>query len=158
MCPMAAYVHVMAFITIACSFDVPASLPKPCDRLYHCETRYNVRIMPVFWDDGVFHTVADILSQSHWWLTWVFHYAKILPRCIGCYIRSWKSTFCWVRQVQNVSHMQRSFYQLHLQVHTSVSVSNAIIKMPPHRVLCVDTSPEYYIVFQGVIVKPVKEV
>ena len=44
-----------------------------------------------------------------------------------------------------------SFYQLHLQVHTSVSVSNAITKMPPYRVLCVDTSPEYYIVFQGVI-------
>ena len=40
-----------------CSFDVwggPASLPKPCDKLYHCEKRYNVRmqlsqtVMPVF--------------------------------------------------------------------------------------------------------------
>ena len=41
------------------------------------------------------------------------------------------------------------FDQLHLQVHTSVSAPNAITKMPPHRVLYVDTSPEYYIVFQG---------
>ena len=40
-----------------CSFDVcgvPASLPKSCDKLYHCEKRYNVRmqlyqtVMPVF--------------------------------------------------------------------------------------------------------------
>ena len=53
--------------------------------------------------------------------------------------------------MQDVSHRQRSFYQLHLQVHTSVSAPNAITKMPPHRVLSVDTSLEYYIVFQGVI-------
>ena len=61
-----------------CSFDVwgvPASQPKPCDRLYHCEKGHNARmqlsqtVMPVLWDDGVFHTVADILSQSHWWWT-----------------------------------------------------------------------------------------
>ena len=61
-----------------CSFDmwrVPASPPKHYDRLYHCEKRSNVGMqvyqttMPVFWDDGVFHTVADILSQTHWWWT-----------------------------------------------------------------------------------------
>ena len=79
MCPMEAYVHVKAFITIAYVLfwcvGGPASLPKHCDKLYHCEKRYNVRmqlsqtVMPVFWDDGVFHTVADILSQSHWWWT-----------------------------------------------------------------------------------------
>ena len=42
------------------------SPPKPCEK------RHNVRMQlsqPVFWDDGVFHTVADILSQSHWWWT-----------------------------------------------------------------------------------------
>ena len=70
-CPMEGYVHVMAFITIA---DVllmcggfPASLSKPCDRLCHCEKRYNVRMQ--LWDNRVFHTVADILSQRHWWWT-----------------------------------------------------------------------------------------
>ena len=43
------------------------------------------------------------------------------------------------------------FDQLHLQVHTSVSAPNAITKMPPHRMLNVDASPEYNIVFQRVI-------
>ena len=43
------------------------------------------------------------------------------------------------------------FDQLYLQVHTSVSAPNAITTMPPHRVLYVDASPEYYIIFQGVI-------
>ena len=66
-------------------------------------------------------------------------------------MRKWKSTSYWVGRVQDVSHRQRGLNQLHLQIHTSVSVPNAITKMPPHRVLCVDTSLEYYIVFQGVI-------
>ena len=37
-----------------------------------------------------------------------------------------------------------------LKVHTGVAAPNAITKMPPHRVLYVDTSPQYYIVFHGV--------
>ena len=47
--------------------------------------------MPMFWHDGVFHTVADILSDTLvvdiYGMFGVFHYAKILPRYIGCYIR-----------------------------------------------------------------------
>ena len=43
----------------------------------------------------------------------------------------------------------KTFDQLHLKVHISVSAHNAIIKMPPHRLLYVNISPEYYIVFQG---------
>ena len=75
---MEVYVHVMAFITIADVFDVrevPASPPNLCDRSYHCEKRFKLRkqlsqkIMPVFCDDGVFDTVADIPSQTHWWWT-----------------------------------------------------------------------------------------
>ena len=47
-------------------------------------------MVSVFCDDGVFHKVADILRQTHWWWTCGmcegFHYAEILPRCIVCYI------------------------------------------------------------------------
>jgi len=76
MCPIEAYVHVMAFITIA---------------YVHCEKRYNVRmqlsqtVMPVFRDDGVFHTVADTLSQSHWW--WHLWHVWSVSLCEDCYIR-----------------------------------------------------------------------
>ena len=83
------------------SFDVwgvPASPPKPCDRLYHCEKRYNVRmqlsqtVMPVFWYDawrvlhGCRYSESVILVVDIYGMFGVFHYAKILPRCIGCYI------------------------------------------------------------------------
>ena len=76
---MEVYVQVMVYIPssplqMKCSFDVcwvPASHPNPCDRLHHCEKRSSVRkqvsqtMMLVFCDEGVFHTVADILSQTH---------------------------------------------------------------------------------------------
>ena len=61
-----------------CSSDVwgvLASPPNPCDISYHCEKRSNVSkqlsqtMMTVFCDDSVFHTVANILSQTHWWWT-----------------------------------------------------------------------------------------
>ena len=60
-----------------CPFDawvIPQS-SNPCDRLYRCEKRSNVRkqlpqtTMPVFCDDGVFHTVTHIVSQTPWWWT-----------------------------------------------------------------------------------------
>ena len=83
-----------------CSFDVwgvPASPPKPCYRLYQSEKRSNVRMqlsqtmMHVFWDDGMFHTVANI-GGGHLRHVWsislcedstnamrrFFHYAMIL--------------------------------------------------------------------------------
>ena len=48
-------------------------------------------MMPVFCDEGVFYTVAGILIQTLLRRTsmvclYMFHYAKILPHCIGCYI------------------------------------------------------------------------
>ena len=45
----------------------------------------------------------------------------------------------------------KTFGQLRLQVHSSVSAPIVIIKMPPHRLLNVDTSPRHFFVVQGVI-------
>ena len=46
--------------------------------------------MPVFCDEGVFHTVASIQSDTFTadinGIFGRFHYAKILPHCNGCYI------------------------------------------------------------------------
>ena len=49
-----------------------------------------------------------------------------------------------------------TFGQLRLQVHTSVSACTAITKMPPYRVLYVDTSPEDFLWF--IVLLPMKEV
>ena len=97
MCPMEAYVHVMAFITIAYVFlmcgGYPPTRPNsvtdyiiernviisacnclrwwcPFSEIMACFTRLSVTL------------VVDIYGMFG-----VFHYAKILPRCIGCYIR-----------------------------------------------------------------------
>ena len=40
---------------------VPHGGLRPCDGTHLSHT-----MMSVFWDDGVFHTVADSLSQIHW--------------------------------------------------------------------------------------------
>ena len=98
MCPMEVDIHVLAFITIA---DVllmcggfPPALPTSyyaiarnvlmsatnclrrwcqCSVMMACFTR-----LQIFW---VRH-----IGSGHLWHVGVFHYAKILPRCVGCYI------------------------------------------------------------------------
>jgi len=70
MCPMDVYVHVLGFITIA-----------------NIRMQLSQTIMPVFWDDGMFHTMLYLKQSSPWSESWFIFSPEVTTKdqCKSCW-------------------------------------------------------------------------